>query len=695
PRLRPGGVVVQNVASLVSAGTERASVQTAQASLLRKIRLRPDLAKLVLDGVKRNGLSATYKKVQSRLNNYKELGYSSAGIVVDSSVDTFKPGDRVACAGTAHHAEYVFAPKNLVVRIPDDVTFEQAAFAALGAIALQGVRQADVHIGERVAVIGLGLIGLLTVQLLKRNGCRVIGLDVRRDNFALAERLGCDACAISSSEAVPAIGSFTSAQGADAVIVTASTSSNQPIELALAGARKRAAVVVVGDVGMNIPRIPFYEKELVLKIATSYGPGRYDSEYEEEGKDYPIGYVRWTENRNMQAVLDMIAQKKLDVRSLTTHKFAIEEGLQAYDIITGRQNEKYIGILIEYNPRKNAREPEERKMALRSVAPLRSASNDVVAGFIGAGNFAQTYLLPPLKRMGARFRGVATQTPAHAKAVGEKFGFDYIATDPAELFRDPDVNAIFIATRHDSHAQLVVDALRAGKHVFVEKPLAVTKEQLKKITETYRGIRAPVLMTGFNRRFSRPLMEMKKTFSDRREPLTMIYRVNAGRLPTSHWIYGKDQGGRIIGECCHFVDVMTYLCGSLPVRIFAEELQGSTDGAEHENIHCTITFTDGSVGTLVYQCGGDPSMPKESFEAHSSGTSAVMSNFDELVLSSAGKGKKLRLDGSKGHAEEMRHFVEVATGRAQPEISFESMWMTTTATFKILESLRKHGPVTI
>ena len=404
PQLRPGGVLVRNLYSLISAGTERSSVETAQASLLGKVRSRPDLVRQVIDNFNREGLVATYEKVKTRLDNYKDLGYSSTGVVVESSVDEFRAGDRVACAGVGYaaHAEMVFVPKGLTVRIPEGVGFEEAAFAALGAIAMQGVRQADARVAERVVVLGLGLIGLLMVQLLKASGCSVFGLDISERNFQLARQLGCDMCAISSHEAVPSVEQFTRGFGADAVVITAATTSNSPIELATQFARKKAKVVIVGAVSMDIPRMPSYEKELDFRMSCSYGPGRYDKDYEIHGRDYPQAYVRWTEKRNMEAVLDLIAQKKLDVKSLVTHTFCVQDALAAYDIVTHKTEAPHLGILISYPTLLEdtvQRTSEQRTIDIPSNGTPRASG--VAIGVIGAGNHTQSYLLPTLEKMHA------------------------------------------------------------------------------------------------------------------------------------------------------------------------------------------------------------------------------------------------------------------------------------------------------
>jgi polar amino acid transport system substrate-binding protein len=690
PQLRDGHVLVRNVVSVISAGTERTSVETAQASLVGKAKSRPDLVKQVVDNVKREGLIATYQKVQSRLDNYKELGYSSAGVIIESGTDAFRVGDRVACAGTAHHAEYVLVPKHLAAKVPEGVPLDEAAFTTLGAIALQGVRQADVRIGESVAVIGLGLIGLITVEILKANGCRVIGLDISDANFDVAREHGCDDCALSNSGAAPLVDSFTRGLGTDAVIIAASTPSNEPVELALQFARKKSAIVIVGAVGMDIPRSPFYEKELDIRISCSYGPGRYDDQYEIKGIDYPAGYVRWTENRNMQAVLDLMAQRKLLVSPLVTHRFPVQQALKAYDLITGKTNDRSIGIVIEYGgdaPKNIARRVTVND---RKTTPVGKP----VVGFIGAGNFAQAYLLPTLKQAKVGLKGVATSGSVNAKSVAKKLGFEYCTTDPAEILADNDINTVFVATHHDTHARFVQEALKHGKHVFVEKPLSINRSELQELSEQYRESSNRVLLVGFNRRFSRAFTSLKAFFGKTGEPYVMTYRVHAGTLPIKHWLQDEKQGGRIIGEACHFIDCMTFLADSLPVQVYAESLSSpNVNVKSSDNVNVSIRFADGSVGNLLYLTNGDNSLPKEYLEVYSGGKTAVLRNFESLDLYGAGKKKSKSLDGTKGHKEEVLHFIKAIQGEEELALSFETMQATTLATFCIHESLQKGVPI--
>jgi predicted dehydrogenase/threonine dehydrogenase-like Zn-dependent dehydrogenase len=694
PRLRSGGVLVRNVCSLISAGTERTSVETAQASMLGKARSRPDLVRQVVDNAKREGVMATYRKVQTRLDNYKELGYSSAGVVLESDVPGFAPGDRVACAGTAYHAEVVSVSKNLVTRIPEGVDFDEAAFVALGAIALQGVRQAELGLGENVAVIGLGLVGLITVQLLKAHGCRVIGLDIDRRNFELARSLGCDDCVPSDRGAAGAVESFTRGYGTDAVLITASTRSNQPLELALEVARPKSAIVVVGAVGMAVPRPPFFEKELELRIARSFGPGRDDPAYEEDGVDYPIGYVRWTENRNMEAALALVKDRRLDVRSLLTHRFPIARALEAYDLITGKSAERSLGILLEYPERPGG---SERRVAVPAPRDVVSVS-DVVVGFIGAGNFAQSYLLPPLVEHRVKLAGVATSGPVSAETVAKKFGFRFAATDPTEVLADDAVNAVFVATRHDSHARYVVDALIAGKHVFTEKPLAVTREQLQEVRAAAEAAAQDgrYLAVGFNRRFSQPVRDIAAFFADRREPLAVTYRMNAGRIPRSSWIQQEGQGGRIIGEGCHAVDVLASLIVARPIRVFATATETrNVEAVGEDTASVVITYEDGSIATLIYVANGSPALAREYCEVSAGERTAVLDDFRAVTFYEGRSRKRRRYKGGMGHNEEIEHFLNVVRGLAEPAYSVESLLDTTAVTFAAVEAIRTRAAVAL
>jgi len=689
PQCHENGILVKTHFSLISAGTEKISVTNTQRSLAARAKKQPEQVKAVLDVLKKEGLIATIKKVQSKLDSYKTLGYSASGTVIESTCPEFQVGDRVACAGAGYatHSELISIPKNLAVKIPENVSFEDASYTTLGTIALQGVRQADLRLGENVAVIGLGLLGQITVQLLKASGCRIVGMDINESLFDLAKKFGCDEVYPSKKDNLKNIKEFTRGIGFDSVIITASTESDEPMQMALQLARKKGKIVVVGAVPMNIPRSPFYEKELDLTISCSYGPGRYDAFYEEVGMDYPSAYVRWTENRNMEAFLDLIASNRMDVKTLTTHTFDVQDAVKAYDLITGKISEPYIGIMLNY--------PERENITKRTfIVNQTNKHGKVKVGFVGAGNFAQNYLLPPMLEAGAELVSVSTSTPVNAHTAAKKFGFKTATTDSNELIASKESNLIFVATKHDSHGKYVIDSLKAGKPVFVEKPLAVNLEELYEIDRLVKE-KSGSVMVGFNRRFSKPFTEIADFFSNRREPMTMSYRVNAGSLPLTHWVYLPEHGsGRIVGEACHFIDCMVYLTNSLPVKVYAEAISSVNSSVyNNDNVMLTIKFADGSVGVVEYLANGDSKFPKEYMEIFCEGNVAVMNNFTEVQLMKSGKTTKKTYDGKKGHKEEVIQTIKsIELGKGFP-IPYEQIFKVTEATFAALESLRTGMPV--
>jgi predicted dehydrogenase/threonine dehydrogenase-like Zn-dependent dehydrogenase len=702
PLLKPGGVLFQNAASLVSAGTEKAVIELAKMNPLDKAKARPDLVKKVLSKAGQEGWLGTARMVMNLVNNPLPLGYSCAGIVkaVGEGVSDIHAGDRIACAGLGHanHAESVFVPRNLAAPIPKGVEFEEAAFVTVGAIAMQGVRQANPTIGESVVVIGLGLVGQLAAQICQAAGCNVFGIDLDPAKVKLALTNGVKGTSSpSKEEIIEAVRTFTSGRGADAIIITAATPSNEPIELAAELARDRGRVVVVGDVGFNIPRRPYYEKELDIRLSRSYGPGRYDSSYEEKGNDYPIGYVRWTENRNMEAFLDLVAQKKVNITPLVTHRFPIESAHKAYDLLGGKAREPYIGILLQYDL---DRAQPARVDLKTSARPVRQ--DTISFGVIGAGQFAQAILLPHLNKMShAKMSAVVTGTGVTAKTIAEKYGCRFCASDHREILQDEKTQAVIIATRHDLHALMVVEALSAGKHVFVEKPLAITPQELSQIADTTKELRRkksglPVLMVGYNRRFSPLARRLKQAFSD--QPITMSYRVNAGSVPADHWTQDpKEGGGRIVGEACHFVDLMQYLTGSEPVEVFAWAAGGGAAGAaDPDNVTTQIRFANGSVGTIFYVADGDKSFPKERIEVFGGGKVGVIDNWRSVEIHDRGHRvqRKAIMSAEKGHAEELAAFVEGVRAGHFP-IPLESLFLTTQTTFAIQQAHRTGRPVTV
>lgn len=584
PALKSGGILVRNVNSLVSAGTEKLMIGLAKKSIMGKARARPDLVKQVVSKIKSDGLIETYKQAMGRLDSPVPLGYSCAGRVkqVGKSASEFKENDRVACFRDtyASHAELVYVPKNLAVKIPDNVSYEEAAFVALGAIALHAVRCAEVSLGESVAVIGLGLLGLLTVQLLSTSGCDVFGIDPKKDKMELAKQLGARTVMNPNEDIAQRISSLTDGNGADSVIIFASTDSNQPIEQAAEIARERGNIVVPGMVGLDIPRKIFYEKELNLVVSRSTGPGIYDPDYEEKGQDYPISYVRWTQKRNMQQFLKLVADGKVKLDNLITHRFSIDKALDAYKMIM-ENTEPYIGVLLEYDTQR----PLSSRVVIEKEKKRRKAKDELGIGLIGAGQYTMGTLLPALKKVDIPFRpvGVATASGSSGRHAAGKFGFDYCTTDYRELLNDEDIDAVLITTRHNLHAQMAAQALEAGKDVFVEKPLAMNMDELAQLIPVEDKSPGRV-MAGFNRRFSPFAVRAKELFGPVSEPIVINCRVNAGYIPRDSWIHDPQQGGgRIIGEVCHFVDLIQYLSDSLPESVYAECISGNNEAMPDED----------------------------------------------------------------------------------------------------------------
>jgi polar amino acid transport system substrate-binding protein len=679
PRVGSGSLLVATRVSLISAGTEKQLMDLAKASLAGKAVARPDLVRRVVRNVQRDGLMPTVEKVFARLDTPIPLGYSLAGEVIEigRAVSGHTVGGRVACAGAglANHADINAVPKNLCVPIPDGVDDEDASFVTLGAIALQGVRQAAPTLGERVVVMGLGLIGLLTVQLLKANGCRVLGFDPNPLRAALAKEMGAD-LAVSSDLGAAAAG-FTDDHGADAVILTASTKSSEPINQAAEISRLKGRIVVVGLIGMTIDREPFYKRELDLKLSMSYGPGRHDPDYEQSGHDYPLPYVRWTEQRNMEAFLALIAEGKVTPQKLVTHRFPIAEAENAYALM--ESSEPYLAILLTYPLDAAARMERRIAAAPRSAKATRGAG----ISFIGFGNYAKGVLLPAFRKAGnVNLASVVTATGVSAGHAGDKYGFATIATDPAVALSDPATDIVVVATRHDSHAALAADALGAGKHVFCEKPLAIDAEGLAKVMTAAEG--APGILTvGFNRRFAPLLMKAKTALEPRTGPLVMLYRINAGQVPDDNWVQRAEGGGRIVGEVCHFVDAMTFLCGSPPVETHAVAARGHADA-----VSVLLRFEDGSTGTILYSSLGDPSVPKEQLEIFAAGRVVQLDDFVRLRVTWAGQTRVTKGRQDKGQAKLVSVFLAATRGEGGLPIPLADIAAVTRTTFAIEDALR-------
>ncbi|MGA9965730.1 MAG: bi-domain-containing oxidoreductase [Terriglobales bacterium] len=703
PKLLPGCVLVRMTASLVSAGTERASCEFAGKNLLQKARARPDLVREVISKVRRDGLFSAVAAVRSRLDLPNALGYSSSGTVIGigQGVTDLNVGDRVACAGASYavHAEFACIPRLLAARIHPNspVSFEEAAFGTLGAVALHGVRTADAELGDVVAVIGLGLLGQLTVQILKAAGCRVLGMDIAPERTELALHLGADDVCISRDGLRDLCLQHSNGHGADAVLITAETPSSEPVDVAGEVARDRAVVVAVGTVGMDIQRKLYFEKELDFRISRSYGPGRYDSAYEQKGRDYPIGYVRWTETRNMEAFLQLLSDGKLDVQSLITHRFPIERAQGAYELITGRMGQPFMGVLITYP--EQAEPSHEIQLVGKGTAATLGRETSMGIGVLGAGSFAMDTLLPALKQLDrVGLVGVCAANGSHARHAAAKFGFQYCTTDEQRIVDDPDIDTVVIATRHHLHATQVLAALSAGKHVFCEKPLCLSEIDLAEIVRAYASsARDRLVMVGFNRRFAPMAIKMRAFIKQVQEPMALHYRVNAGFIARDHWVNDPEQGGgRLLGEVCHFVDFLIFMAGALPIEVHTRSVT-SLEQYSDDNVVISLRFANGSQGTISYLANGDRAYSKERLEIFGGGAVAVLEDFRRLELVRHGREKTFRspFRQDKGHRGELQAFAAAVCGRGEPPIPFDEIVSTTLATLRAAESRSSGQPIEV
>ncbi len=672
PTVLPHGVLVDVRASLLSAGTERSKVKTGRQSLIGKARARPDQVRQVMEKAQRDGVRETIRAVRSRLDQPSALGYSAAGVVlaVGSRVRDIVPGDRVACGGAdyAVHAEVDHVPSNLCVPLPDEVDFESGAFATVGSIAMHGVRQADVRLGETVAVIGLGLVGQLAGQLLRAAGCRVVGIDLSSALLERARVVGAADVVFERSQLgdgrLPA-----EARDCDTVLITAATPSDDPVRLAAQLARDRARVVIVGDVGMAIPRAPYYEKELELRLSRSYGPGRYDSQYEERGLDYPIGYVRWTERRNMRSFVELVAAGRLDVKGLVTDRFPVEDAEAAYEALVSADTSP-LAMIINYEPTSL---PSAEPASERKWTPPTSSSPST--GLIGTGNFAQGTVAPGLQRAGFRLAAVSSASGRSAHAAKDQFAVDRLLS-PDEILADPSIEVVAIVTRHATHAAYATAALKAGKAVFVEKPACLTWDELDELKDAAAD--GPPLLVGFNRRYAPLARSMRDHVAGRDHPVELLCRVNAGPLPEDHWLNDPDEGGgRLVGEGCHFIDFACWFVGALPRRV--STMMRAAPGeplAAAQSFSVALDFEDGSIATILYGSGGATGLGKEYFEAHAGGRSAVLDDFTALVTYDGRRKQTKKGKGrDKGHDAQFRYLRELVNGsvRADTPTTLETM----------------------
>ena len=683
PSVRSGHLLVRTTRTLVSVGTERMLVEFGKAGWIEKARQQPDKVRMVLNKIKTDGLIPTFESVMNKLDQPLPLGYCNVGRVirVGDGVAGFEVGDLVMSNGK--HAEVVSVPVNLCAKVPQGITDDEAAFTVLSSIALQGIRLTQPTLGETVVVTGLGLIGQVAVQLLRAHGCRVLGIDFDQEKLAMARGFGAETVDLAAGEdPVAAAQRFSRGRGVDAVLITASTKSNDPVRQAALMSRKRGRIVLVGVAGLELSRADFYEKELTFQVSCSYGPGRYDSNYEEKGNDYPIGFVRWTEQRNFEAVLDMMSDRRLDVRPLVSHRFLIAQAESAYEVVTTGQNA--LGIILEYPSAAVQPDIEVLKQTV-TLKPATSASPAVA--FVGSGNYSTAILIPAFRATGVRLRTVASSGGVSGVYAGRKFGFEQTTTDTASVFADPSVDAIVITTRHDSHASLVCRALRAGKHVFVEKPLAIRREEVEEIKRARQDAIAagycPVLMVGFNRRFAPQVQKLKALLRGITAPKAMVMTVNAGAIPSEHWTQDHQiGGGRIIGEGCHFVDLLRFLAGSPIVTIGACAM----DSTSADTVTIQLRFEDGSIGAIHYLSNGSKSFPKERLEVFASGRVLQLDNFRKLRgFAWPGFSKMNLWRQDKGQASCAKAFVDAISGRGLEPIPFEELLEVTNATISIAD----------
>ncbi|MDI6891101.1 MAG: bi-domain-containing oxidoreductase [Thermodesulfovibrionales bacterium] len=726
-------ILVRNMASLISIGTERSIIELGQKSLLGKAKARPDLVKRFMDKAKKEGFIKTFKEALGRLDNPTPLGYSSAGIVIEvgNNVHKFSPGDRVACigAGYASHAEYITVPEMLCAKIPkivnryklydfkgeeelitnnestdNYISFEEASFGMLGIIALHGIRCAKLTFGESVAVIGLGLLGLLTVQILKAYGCKVIGMDIDLMKVELAKKLGTDYVFISDDEFKNGVEKATSGYGTDAVIITAATKSDAPVNTAVDIARYGGRIVLVGVADIHPQRNEMWHKEVEIIVSKAGGPGTFDPFYENKGVDYPFGYVRWTENRNLEEFLRLVAEGKIDVKSLISHRFKIEQAETVYKDILDNRGGPYIGVVLEYPNQGHRLEVigDRSKNLKPKTHSLSPNTSQVSVGVIGAGLFGKALLLPAFKKIkDIRFHTLSTSSGANTYHTARKYGFENCTTDYKEVINNPEINSIVVLTPHSLHARMVIEASKAGKHVFVEKPLCINEQEFRDIIATYNSqliTNNCFLMVGYNRRFSPHAVKASEYLKDRQDPMVINYRINAGYVPPDHWVHSEEEGGsRIVGEVCHFVDMTQFLTRSNPIRVYGERISGNNKTAlNSDNVAITLKFEDGSVGNIIYSASGDKAFSREQIEVFCEGKTIVIRDYKETNLFYAGKRKSFKtFNQEMGYKEELQHFFDVVSGRVDLKLTPDEIFSSTLTVFKINDALDKAKPVEI
>jgi predicted dehydrogenase/threonine dehydrogenase-like Zn-dependent dehydrogenase len=684
PVVSKSSLLIKSSKTLISAGTERMLVEFGKAGWLNKAKQQPDKVKLIADKIRTDGFKPTLDAVFKKLDQPLPLGYCNVGEVVDKGqcIQDFKVGDRVISNGK--HAEFVNVPVNLCAKVPATVSDEEAVFTVIGAIALQGIRLVKPTLGETIVVTGLGLVGLMTVQLLRANGCRVLGIDFDKEKLQLAKEFGAEVVDLSNGQdPVEVSNLYSRCRGVDAVIVTAATRSSVPIHQAALMCRKRGRIVLVGVTGLELSRDDFFKKELTFQVSASYGPGRYDPNYEEKGQDYPVGFVRWTEQRNFEAVLDMMAAGSLNVKPLISHRFPIDDAENAYELISG--DSASLGILLGYPGLKITK--ESRVVNFESYTSNRHSIKESGVSFIGAGNYATGFLMPAFKKLGTKLINVASANGVSGMHAGRKFGFEKTTTDNDSIFNDPRTEAIVITTRHNSHADFVIKAVASGKHVFVEKPLCLKEEELNEIKTAYDKSKfKPIIMVGFNRRFSPHIQKIQKLLLATSGPKSFIFNINAGHVDQGHWIQDNDVGGgRVIGEACHFIDLLRFLADS-PIL---EWNKNSMNSKIKDTVSIGLKFEDGSIGVINYFANGPKSLPKERLEIFSQGRALQLDNFRKLKgFSWPGFSKMNLWHQDKGQNECVAAFLNAIKGRTTSPIPIEEIFEITKVSIEIASDQR-------
>ena len=672
PQPLKGEVLIKTSNTLLSAGTEKMLMEFGKSNLISKAFKQPEKLQIILNKLKTDGLTPTFEAVMNKLDAPLPLGYCNVGEIIakGSGVTGYKIGDRVVSNG--FHAEAVCVPVNLIAKIPDSVSYNQAVFTVLGSIALQGIRLAKPSLGECFVVTGLGLIGLLTVQLLRANGCRVLGIDFDKTRLSMAQELGAETFDLNSKQSlINFANQFSRSRGVDGVLITAATSSNKPIKQAAEMCRKLGRIVLIGTTGLELSRDDFFKKEITFQVSASYGPGRYDPSYEEKGNDYPIGYVRWTEQRNFEAFLDMIKTKKINLDNLISHRYKLDEFQEAYNVVTS--SNPSLGVILEYPKKKRKYSTITHSNNYQTNQTDRNTDYPLRVGLIGAGSFARGILIPAIKKNSVQLQTIVSRGGLNGWASSKKYGFISSSTNPSDVLKDTKIDTVFIATRHNTHAELVIDAIAKNKNVFVEKPLCLTLNELEEIQNTYfRKKVKPKLMVGFNRRFSPLVQELKNKFAINSSPKSMVITVNAGEIPSDSWIHDKEVGGgRIIGECCHFIDLLRFIADSKIVDYSIVKMNTPLD----DTFTINLTFEDGSIGSINYFANGNRAVAKEKLEVYCGGEIAQLENFKKLsFFTTNGKFVKRSLIQNKGHRECVKHFLRASANKQKISINFEEIF---------------------